>query len=764
MRPQYLYGFEPSRWLVLLFAIFVIKSNAVSQVGSTELGSWARSAQAITLPQDPADTKSFTIDFDWTDPFDAGYFAAEVSVRSTGVFAADKTVVLRIEPIELGHTPPQNGLSISLPITAKQGTRVQTVVRQIPKWSVGSGYRLRVFVDGTELEDYRAEVGELFASTNRVAPSAMARENRLDFLTVFDIEDLDSAPQSLLWKCPTSRYPRQSVRRRNGAVIVDSTRDIRRLADMPTDWRVFQKHDIVSISQSSLEQLQQSQPDRHQALRDWLLTGGAIIVWEAESMEMAVDAIGVKYAPKDSASKVIPALVSQRVIEYRNAENELKEGVKFKRQFESMDEKSRAYASLNDDEYIFRAQRYDENTDYASLLAKHRANQPNTALVNEVWMQNAGAGQVLGIAKGQSLTTADWEMIKTTIDERRSPMVRRGVDPTIGDRRANRWLIPGVAQPPVYTFIGLLTLFVILVGPIAYRITSKSDRAYLMFAIAPLLALMTTAALLIYGVLADGFQTHVRIRQLTWIDGKSGDAVERTRATYFAGLRPKSGLRFDPMAEVMRYPANEEDSWEDLNELEHSILASVTISENEQRFSDSLLPSRTQRQFVTHQPRHDIGGLSFAQGSTPKSRFVDSTLDFPMRNVLICDRTGMYWQCDLVGARQTGVEFTSCKSPSELLGEMYTQHQLVSENATSRSNRGYSRTTRDLIANVNKSNSSGVASTDGTIETWLTQQLLVESELPPNHFIGLADISDDVIAVEGAQPTDSVRYVFGTLP
>ena len=754
----------PWRWLVLVFATLVITSNAVSQVASTGLGSWSRSAQAITLPQDPADTKSFTIDFDWSDPFDAGYFAAEVSIRSTSVFAADQNVVLRIEPIELGHSPPQNGLSIDLPISAKQGTRVQTVVRQIPKWSVGSGYRLRVFAEGTELENYQAEIGQLFASTNRITPHALAREHRLDFLSVVDIEDLDSAPRNVLWKCPTAKYPRQSVRRRNGTVFDNPRRDIRRLADMPTDWRHFQKHDIVSISQSSLELLQQNQPDQHQALRDWLLMGGGVLVWEADSMEAAVDAIGVKYSPKDSAANVIPILVNQSVDDYRSIENSLKEGIKFKRRFESMDEKSRAFASLNDDEYIFLSQRYDKNTDYAALLKRHQATKPDTALVNEVWIQIAGAGRVLAIAKGQSLTTADWNLIKDSIDWSRSPMIRRGVDPIVGDRRANRWLIPGVAQPPVYTFISLLTLFVILVGPIAYRITSKSDRTYLMFAIAPLLALLTTAALLIYGVLADGFQTHVRIRQLTWIDGNSGDAVERTRATYFAGLRPKSGLRFDPLAEVMRYPANEEDSWEDLNELEHSTLASVTITEKEQRFGGTLLPSRAQRQFVTHQPRHGVGRLTIADRRTPKSRFVDSTLDFALRSVLIRDSTGMYWQSESIGANETGVEFAPCRDPGKLLGEMYTQHQLVSASTTSRSNRGYSRTTRDLIASVSNTNSPSVMLTDGYIESWLHEQLLIESDLPPDHFIGLSDVSDDVIAVDGAKPTHSVRYVFGTLP
>ena len=105
-----------------------------------------------------------------------------------------------------------------------------------------------------------------------------------------------------------------------------------------------------------------------------------------------------------------------------------------------------------------------------------------------------------------------------------------------------KWLVPGVAQPPVYVLVTLLTIFVILVGPVAYRRTTKAGRGHLMFVIAPVLAVVTTVSMFAYGLAADGVSTIARIRQITWVDGATGAAGERVRATYFAPISPGDGL------------------------------------------------------------------------------------------------------------------------------------------------------------------------------------------------------------------------------
>ncbi len=261
-------------------------------------------------------------------------------------------------------------------------------------------------------------------------------------------------------------------------------------------------------------------------------------------------------------------------------------------------------------------------------------------------MQPAGAGFVIGIKEGESdvPSSAALTIAARTLDVRASPTLRRGVDPLIGDGRFARWLIPGVAQPPVYTFMGLLTVFVVLVGPIAYRRTTKIGRSYLMFAIAPALALVTTLAMFGYGIVSDGFGTVVRVRQVTWVDGRSGDAGERVRSTYFAGVRPGDGLRFPGNAEVIGYPQGTGDSWEEHNRSMPETIGKVVVRNDSQVFDSSFLPSRQQRQFVVHRPRMGVGYLSLSSAlDATAAPNIESTFDFVLHETLIRDDRGDYW-------------------------------------------------------------------------------------------------------------------------
>ena len=99
-----------------------------------------------------------------------------------------------------------------------------------------------------------------------------------------------------------------------------------------------------------------------------------------------------------------------------------------------------------------------------------------------------------------------WEMIKRLAVEKSSPTLRRGVDPLAGSERFLDWRIPGISEPPVYTFIGFLSTF--FVGPVAYWQTKRIGRPYLMFAIAPVLTAITTLSMLGYSIIADGFGSH----------------------------------------------------------------------------------------------------------------------------------------------------------------------------------------------------------------------------------------------------------------
>jgi hypothetical protein len=307
---------------------------------------------------------------------------------------------------------------------------------------------------------------------------------------------------------------------------------------------------------------------------------------------------------------------------------------------------------------------------------------------------------------------------------------------------------------------------VILVGPIAYRHTTKVGRSYLMFVIAPLLAGLTTIAMFTYGIVSDGFGTVVRIRQLTWVDGVSGDAGERVRSTYFAGVRPADGLTFSGDAELMIYREGSGQSWEDLDRLSPSILGEVRVEAERQLLQSSFLPSRQQRQFVTHHPRQGVGYLQLKSGlSAEAPPAVVSGFSFPIRQVVARDQQGRYWFVESLDAKaERNASPLTTRDASKLLGQIYNDYRPLSgvRETSSNANR-FDNEIYDVIVDINRHLESRTSLTEGVFEQWLQQNLQTHGELPNGSFVSIAEVSPDVIAVEDTEIRASVRYVFGTL-
>jgi hypothetical protein len=256
------------------------------------------------------------------------------------------------------------------------------------------------------------------------------------------------------------------------------------------------------------------------------------------------------------------------------------------------------------------------------------------------------------------------------------------------------------------------------------------------------------------------------VRQLTWIDGASGDAGERVRATYFAGVRPGEGLRFSGDAEVISYPQSSGRSWEDLNELSAALIGKVRLTEKSQVFDQSFLPSREQRQFVIQSPRPKIGLVALQTGATPLQPRVTSTLDFALQQVIVRDAEGNFWAGEnLPASGAVDCQPLNSQEASKLLGNLYNAHRPLSAVREARQPRNRRREVRDLITNMNRAVGDGSkVVTDGLFEQWLVERLRLSGDIPRNCFVATAQVSDDVLAVKEAELVESIRYVFGTLP
>ncbi len=629
------------------------------------------------------------------------YLPVSISIQSQGTVTADRNLVFRFETVPGGQVPSSNGLVVDVPVVLSQGMRKTSLVRFLPKWSLGRSVSVSVLENGKALPGYTGQFSSVLSTNFRSPFSLMSSELEYNVVLIRDLAKVDTPADALFLRAAGTRLTP---------------------AELGVDWRSYQRFDVMAMSVATLKQVQQMETV-FAAMRAWVLQGGTLVIFDADKFSAAFQLANFSDWPEASAD-----------LQLRDA-----------------------LRNFLPNQTIIPGVPYGDQAMEPVL----------ESIASQMMVRQVGAGQMVVVKQDSFLSPAQvLALMKRTAGYRVSPLLRRGVDPLLGNRRFFEWMIPGVAQPPVYTFIGLLTVFVILVGPIAYRRTTKLGRGYLMFAIAPILALLTTVAMFGYGIVADGFGTAARVRQLTWVDGASGDAAERVRGTYFAGIRPGDGLRFAADAEVFPFQEGIGVSWRDSLELSPSVLGTVEMRSDEQRFSSSFLPSRQQRQFITQLPRPGIGFLQLTpaeEGMTAPT--VTNGFEFTLRDVVIRDQEGKTWRIQNLSPGQSmpGSPLTA-RAASKILGQMYNAFVPRAEVREQSDRRSRSRREiYDVLSTINNQVDRSTDMTKGQFESWLQRQMQTLGELPSSHFVATADLSQDVLAVEECEVTASVRYVFGTL-
>lgn len=709
----------------------------------------------VRMPPVGTPTMGFSTRVEIARESSVGYVPIQITVDSVGPLPRDRRLTYRFETVPGGQSPPRNGITVEIPISVPQGTRSESFVRYLPKWSAGQAMDISVLEDGRKLNNYDGSVGSVVRGQRRTLELI---EN--EHLTNWVFVDANDSPDSVTVDQIRSILPQTfayeaTANRRLGPTVGPRLQVIGQ-AELPEDWRAYQRHDVIAIQSDALSQIRANDKG-FRAIRDWVLIGGAVIVLDADSPESILQPLNFLWTNDVDASDRVSVAAREFYYYLQSEESSLESRIALQQPSYPGE-----FVESVSEEEIEAIQALLDQYEQTPRMTPEEWSQ-------QIWMQSAGAGFVLGIKRQKKSIPPRTHLTiaARTLDVRSSPTIRRGVDPLIGDRRFDRWLIPGVAQPPVYTFMCLLTVFVVLVGPVAYRRTTLIGRSYLMFAIAPVLALVTTLAMFGYGIVSDGFGISVRVRQLTWVDGKSGDAGERVRSTYFAGVRPGDGLRFPGNAEVIGYPQGTGKSWEEYNRGIPETIGKILVRPNIQIFNSSFLPSRQQRQFIVHQPRPNLGVLRLIEGSSgdepPK---IESAFEFALREVLVRDGNGDYWHVDGLSAKQSSSgEAVESTDASKILGRLYNDHAPISNvrESSRRPNRNVNLEVFDVIADTNRQLGAKANVSEGIFEQWLQMHLQTLGEIPARHFVATADISPDVLAVEDCEPVASVRYIIGTL-
>lgn len=607
------------------------------------------------------------------------------------------------------------------------------------------------------------------------------------------------------------------------------------LENLSNDWRFYQNQDAILIHQKTLETLRQTKPKRYAAIHRWQLLGGTIVVFGSPPSPTASQATRTERADpvatsvekqlsalRENQMNLLTSLMQSMLGEFQPEHSVTKifplkdrEGIeRFHYVLEKEDESGETFAipigsdfSKNlMDQFRIASEIYHRiRTDGAFPLANHEYDSESFDPMYNIKMpdqidtrhwgfdsENVGLGQTIYLFPSHQ-TLAEmgllWPLIQERIGDDISPTLRRGIDAVTSGQRFDDWKIPGISEPPVYTFIGFLTSFFVCVGPLTYWRAKRIGRTYLVFAIAPILAIVTTIAMFSYGIIADGFASVARIRQITWVDGTSKQGVERIRSTYFAGVEIQDSLQFPFQAEVFPFIDHGGATWKKIAEHAPSKLGTVILDQQTQEFAPSFLPPRVQRQFISHHPRPQIGCLSIRHSSSkapdpilntpvnleysnrekPLVPIVTNHFDFHLKSLIFRDKEGWHWHVPTLppGKESLAVLLTSADA-SKKLGQLYITNRPIgaAKNSTNPNRRSYRDTSGlvDFPLYISQEINSKEKQLNGKMETWLQNRLLLLGELPVSHFVATTDVSDDAIAIENCEIQSSVHYVIGTLP
>jgi len=309
--------------------------------------------------------------------------------------------------------------------------------------------------------------------------------------------------------------------------------DILPPGELPEEWINYTCFDLICISRSDLEQLVAQHGDRWRAIREWLAGGPTLCVYDTPIDTDSLDELDrlLGLGPRQGRS-------GERVAE----------GVWRRPQASNADRVIRGF----------------DRRDMPVPQGIVPGNWQGAAAGDGVpfVIREADLGRVVAIVSdepfGSEAGRMNW-LFNEIGRENWMWYQRHGM--SMHRENADYWnlIIPGIGRAPVGSYLVLITLFVIVIGPVNYYWLRKRKRLYLLLVTVPLGAALVTVALLNYALLTDGLGVRVRVRSFTNLDQRNQRSVSWSRQSYYAGLAPSRGLEFPATAAlypIEQYPSD----------------------------------------------------------------------------------------------------------------------------------------------------------------------------------------------------------------
>ncbi|MEX0678633.1 MAG: hypothetical protein WD063_16250 [Pirellulales bacterium] len=557
------------------------------------------SGTIITLPLGPKPTVNglrLSVDCRWAHGY--GYRPVRVDVSCTPPAAADRT--LAVELSIATWLPDEEFVTVATDIEIPAGSAGVSRVVSVPQLNAAQFFTIRVWEDGSPVKDLSVEHQSInrggFWGRGADAPR---------ILFVAPPGPIDVSQFSFLG--PLTPFGQQQG---IGQPADAATFDQRTTADLVEDWINYSGLDLVFVSLADVRDLAANRPGVWQALRAWARSGGNLCVFGAggdwRGLEEIEQLLGCPATDKEAAApyrgwlapsrdvfanQVVPAMMSAQ----------------------------------------FAAGQFPNAAQAAPPLQKPAA----PAVAPFVW-KPAAFGRAVAIADAQPFPgeSAVWRWLLASLDPARTSWaMRHGTVPDQDNPNFNDLLIADVGLPPIRAYQVLISLFVVAIGPVNYWILKRHGRLHMFLFTVPLAALITTAGLLAYALVADGFASRLRARSLSHLDQRAGEAVRLARLSYYLGLAPSGGLEFP--ADTAIVPL-------ELNAAAGPLKARARrmVWRDRQYLTRGWLASRMPTQYVTVRADKTRRHLAIVPTAAAARATIKNRLGVHVKQLLWCDASG----------------------------------------------------------------------------------------------------------------------------
>ncbi|MFN3191684.1 MAG: hypothetical protein ACE361_14330 [Aureliella sp.] len=489
--------------------------------------------------------------------------------------------------IELYDTPLEEdrvGYAVTKAVQLAEGQT--TISVEIPHVAFGgaSYWDIKVREGGRDIEDKskpgRRQVsfqyGDEASAISTRASLQGTNEKFADVQTSFEqIYDIQTAPKTTTTTAVIGNMVAQTNIQTNSHRVIP-------ISSIRPDWRYFYSYFSWTMSYATLEECLSDHPELTAALRDYVAAGGVVVVHGVETEEQLAK-LGELVQQTQDLSWSLPG---------ENAQ-------------------------------------FPEGTDDAYVPVSPEAT--SKAISDPVKLLTSGKSVTLPYLDGSVVAVPNLE---PDTHEKLTVFQFRSAAATTASFDGNwfwRNLIQSAGKPPVWSFAAIVGLLGLILGPGLLLATARIGRRSLMILLVPCVALLSTGLIIGYGILYEGFETHIRVASLTKIDTDNEHGFCWSRQNYFCGLPPSSGLVFDQ--DTYARPVEPDQSRTYSRDPSRDVNYRILLDEEKQAWRGWIKPRQQQQAFVGHPVESFTSPVQFTRVSGGKLR-IQNTSTFPLPFVL----------------------------------------------------------------------------------------------------------------------------------